>query len=368
MRAALPTSSRCPSRSQETPAPASARNAEPVFSGIPRASASRTIAAASGCSEWRSAPPARARSSSSVTSDPAAGRTAATSGRPSVTVPVLSNTTVSTRAAVSSALPFRIRIPSRAPRPIPAIRAIGVASPSAQGQATTRTDKENSSASANAAFPIPNQRRNVRIEMAITPQTKYPETRSASAATGGRDPCASRIIPIIRARAVSPPICSARIRRVPSQLTEPPVTRDPAVFSTGSGSPVSMDSSTEEAPSVTVPSTGIRSPGRTRRRSPLRTSATGISVSEPDRTTHAVSGASFISSRIAPDAFRRERDSRNFPSIISATIMPAVSKYRCPNSPRTIRKRLYTTAPPVQSAISESMFGARRRSVRNPEL
>ena len=39
-------------------------------------------------------------------------------------------------------------------------------------------------------------------------------------------------------------------------LTVPPVTRAPAVFSTGIDSPVSMDSSTELAPSVTKPSTG----------------------------------------------------------------------------------------------------------------
>ena len=37
----------------------------------------------------------------------------------------------------------------------------------------------------------------------------------------------------------------------------------PASFSTGSDSPVSIDSSTAEAPSITIPSTGTRSPGRT---------------------------------------------------------------------------------------------------------
>ena len=45
----------------------------------------------------------------------------------------------------------------------------------------------------------------------------------------------------------------------------------PASFSTGIGSPVSIDSSTALAPSSTTPSTGTFSPGRTRRRSPTWT-------------------------------------------------------------------------------------------------
>ena len=40
-------------------------------------------------------------------------------------------------------------------------------------------------------------------------------------------------------------------------LTVPPVTRLPLVFSTGIGSPVIIDSSTELVPSSTTPSTGI---------------------------------------------------------------------------------------------------------------
>ena len=48
----------------------------------------------------------------------------------------------------------------------------------------------------------------------------------------------------------------------------PPVTGEPVCFSTGSDSPVSMLSSTLEAPSSTVPSTGIAAPGRTRTTSP----------------------------------------------------------------------------------------------------
>ena len=58
---------------------------------------------------------------------------------PSVSVPVLSNTTVSTRPALSSAAALRTRIPVSAARPVPTITAVGVARPIAHGQAMTST-------------------------------------------------------------------------------------------------------------------------------------------------------------------------------------------------------------------------------------
>ena len=54
-------------------------------------------------------------------------------------------------------------------------------------------------------------------------------------------------------------------------LSVAPVTGDPARLSTGSDSPVSIDSSTADAPERTTPSTGTLSPGRTRKTSPRRT-------------------------------------------------------------------------------------------------
>ena len=45
---------------------------------------------------------------------------------------------------------------------------------------------------------------------------------------------------------VSLPTRSARMTKLPEPLTVPPVTLSPTVFSTGSGSPVIMDSSTLE--------------------------------------------------------------------------------------------------------------------------
>ena len=62
-----------------------------------------------------------------------------TRGRPSVTVPVLSSTTVVTLRARCNASPLRIRIPCSAAFPMPTIMEIGVARPSAHGQAITST-------------------------------------------------------------------------------------------------------------------------------------------------------------------------------------------------------------------------------------
>ena len=73
--------------------------------------------------------------------------TSVTSGSPLVRVPVLSITTVSIRAEVSSAVAFLNRIPRLAPSPVPTMIAVGVARPSASGQVMTTTVIANSSAS-----------------------------------------------------------------------------------------------------------------------------------------------------------------------------------------------------------------------------
>ena len=75
-------------------------------------------------------------------------------------------------------------------------------------------------------------------------------------------------------------------------------------FSTGMGSPVTSDSSTLVRPSITVPSTGIFSPGRTRSMSPTRTSASGTSRSTAPSTRRATAGCNFSSARSAPPVAR----------------------------------------------------------------
>jgi hypothetical protein len=91
---------------------------------------------------------------------------------------------------------------------------------------------------------------------------------SATFWIGARLRWASATMPMIRERTVSFPTLSATIRNEPVWLSVPPMTASPACFSTGIGSPVIIDSSTELLPSVSRPSTGTFSPGRTLRMSP----------------------------------------------------------------------------------------------------
>ena len=60
-------------------------------------------------------------------------------GRPSVSVPVLSTISVSIRRSVSSASASRNNTPLVAARPLATMTDIGVASPNAQGQAMMST-------------------------------------------------------------------------------------------------------------------------------------------------------------------------------------------------------------------------------------
>ena len=69
-------------------------------------------------------------------------------GRPSVSVPVLSTTSVSTVSRRSSASAFLMSTPAEAPRPVPTMMAMGVASPSAHGHAMISTAMALSRASA----------------------------------------------------------------------------------------------------------------------------------------------------------------------------------------------------------------------------
>ena len=102
----------------------------------------------------------------------------------------------------------------------------------------------------------------------MTAGTNQPATRSARRWIGARLRCASATILTMRDSIVSLPTSSAFMTKVPLTFTVPPITLAPIAFETGIGSPVMADSSTDPAPSITAPSTGTLSPGRTRSRSP----------------------------------------------------------------------------------------------------
>ena len=80
----------------------------------------------------------------------------------------------------------------------------------------------------------------------------------------------------------------ARNVRLPDPFTVPPVTGSPGDLDTGIGSPVIMLSSTLLVPSVTSPSTGRRSPGRTRMMSPGCRVSISTSRASPSTSTCAV--------------------------------------------------------------------------------
>ncbi len=75
-----------------------------------------------------------------------------------------------------------------------------------------------------------------------------------------------------------------------------------------------------------TPSTGMRSPGRTRRVSSSPTSRIGTSCSLPSRTTRAVFGCRPTRRRIASEVLPRARVSSAEPKLISAMMMVAASK------------------------------------------
>jgi len=170
------------------------------------------------------------------------------------------------------------------------------------------------------------QTTNVAVAIATTSGPNQPETRSATAWIGARLRCAAATIFTIRASTVSDSTARASITSAPVPLTVPPVTVAPPSFRTGMASPVSIDSSTEDPPSTTTPSTGIAAPGRTRRRSPAATSAKSTCSSLPSAPMRSADlGARFSSARIARPAAARARSSSTWPNSTRVTTTPAAS-------------------------------------------
>ena len=295
-----------------------------VGSGPAVMPAAATTALASGCSDRLSS--AAARRSTVARSCPGTTRMSVTRGVPSVSVPVLSKTMVSTAASRSSGSPPLIRMPAAAPRPLATITAVGTARPMAQGQAMINTATAAVSADANDGVSGSSiHAAKVAIAIEITTGTKTAEMRSARRWIGACEPCASFISVTMRARTLAAPIAVARTSRAAVWLTVAPITRSPGAFSTGMDSPVSIDSSTAPLPLVTSPSTGKRSPGRTSTTSPARTAAIGMSCSCPSRRTRAVEGCSFASCRNARVVCVLARASMALPSSTRAMMMMTAS-------------------------------------------
>ena len=160
----------------------------------------------------------------------------------------------------------------------------------------------------------------------MTAGTNTALMRSASFATGAFVAAASLTMRMIWLRAVSSPTRVARHTRYPVWFSVAALTVLPGVLSAGTLSPVRADSFTAPKPSVTTPSTGICSPGRTANRSPGRTSETGTATSFPSLRSTAVRGASFIRPFRASVVRPLARASSILPTVISARIIAEDSK------------------------------------------
>ena len=122
-----------------------------------------------------------------------------------MTVPVLSSTTVSTLWVISRISPERIKMPCRAPSPVPTMMAVGVARPRAQGQAITSTEV-NTRSTKEKGCPATAQAMAASSAMPMTVGTKTPATLSAVLEMGAFLPWASSTKRMMRERVVSSPV------------------------------------------------------------------------------------------------------------------------------------------------------------------
>ncbi len=202
----LPDSTVRPSTVARSPLPP--KDSKPVAATSGSSFARSSTALAIWCSDPRSR--AAAVISRSVSSTPAAGVTWTTLGAPRVRVPVLSKTITSSLTASSRAAAFLISTPCRAPSPVPTMMAMGVARPSASGQAMTKTVMVRVRANSRVWPRIQNQIPKVSRPMTMAASTSHWEARSASSWAGALEFCASCTSLTIWARAVSAPTRVAR--------------------------------------------------------------------------------------------------------------------------------------------------------------
>ena len=294
--------------------------------------ASLTTASANGCSDFFSSEATYTSKFSLDIPAPGFTITSITSGVPWVRVPVLSKKIASNFPTFSRISPPFTSTPNSAPLPVPTIIAVGVAKPNAQGQAITIIDIKIIRANIKGGVgrltysPKIHQPKKEKVATPITKGTKILETLSTKRCIGAFDPCASITRWTIFDRTESLPKCVARILNAPVLFKEPPITISSGFLSTGTLSPLIIDSSMDEAPLMIIPSTGIFSPGLTVMISPCTTSITGISISTLSRSTLAVLGCSPINSWIALEAFVFAFASSNRPIKTSVIIITEESK------------------------------------------
>ena len=213
-----------------------------------------------------------ARRSTSLSSNPAAGTTAVTAGLPSVSVPVLSTTSVSTFSMRSSASAFLISTPASRAAPDADHDRHGRRQPERAGAGDDehRHRRDQRVGEARLRAPDAPRRRRRGRATAITAGTNQPRHVSASRWIGARLRCASATIATMRASIVSRADFlgahheARRLRSSCRRSTLSPMRLCPPAWTRRSPSIRRRRC----RPSMTTPSTGIFSPGRTRSRSP----------------------------------------------------------------------------------------------------
>mmetsp|Transcript_32292 Transcript_32292/g.104310 ORF Transcript_32292/g.104310 Transcript_32292/m.104310 type:complete len:691 (+) Transcript_32292:244-2316(+) len=318
--ASEPTCTRKPSTMPVTPSPSRSLNPSTLHrsNSRPCPSACSRKAEAIGWEERDSSAAAR-RSTVCNASSPVSPSTIWWSRKqPSVSVPVLSSASVRILASSSICLPLLTSTPHRAMPETPHACVIGMATMSEQGHARTvsaMARRSHQSHCAGEAPPPP-----VSAARAVTPPPppssppppSLPCHRHQPRGTVARRRATSKTnrVYILAKRSRSSSRDDARCACVtsalscaathsagsrciltlntPDWLTVPAVTPSPSRFSTGTDSPVSIDSSTAELPAKTNPSTGTRPPGLTRIASPRMTSPSGLWPPEPSASSTVV--------------------------------------------------------------------------------
>ena len=221
------------------------------------------------------------------------------------------------------------------------------------------------------AAPLSHQPSSVSNASTSTTGTNTALTLSTRRWIGALAAWASSTRRMMPASTVSTPVAVTCTMTRPSPLSVPPVTLSRSVLLTGSGSPVSMDSSTWVWPSLTRPSTAKRSPGRTASSSPTSTSSIGTSTSPSSPSKCAVSGRKACNARMAEVVWRLARASSHLPSNTSVITTAEASKYRCGMLPGVALSHSQTeSAQPalVPMATSRSMLPLRTFSECQPAL
>ena len=174
--------------------------------------------------------------------------------------------------------------------------------------------------------PANSQPANVSTAMTRTIGTKMPEIRSASAWTGALRVWASSTMRAMRASSVSPPRAVARTTRRPLAFRVAPSTLSPGFLSTGTDSPVTIDSSTALVPATMTPSVATFSPGRTTNSSSSFRKSIGTRCSTPPRSTVASEAPIVSSARSASELWVFERASNQRPASRNVVIPATASK------------------------------------------